>query len=273
MADADNETPERKRDQLKEAAKDVAREAKDVVTDIVEEVPLPVRTSDLPKRAASAVVMLAVVAGVVWLGGYYWTAFAGLIGLVVYAEWSRIVLRMTQSTAKRVFGFVAGVIYVGFATYVLGVFGNNKAMSVPDEWIHWPLLALLFVVIATDTGAYFAGRAIGGPKIAPSISPSKTWAGLFGGMVSAAAVLALIANYTWVELPMPLALGLGAVAAVVAQAGDFLESWMKRKAGLKDSGSLIPGHGGFFDRVDGLMAVSWAFGAFMVLALLFATLS
>ncbi|MEL1249978.1 phosphatidate cytidylyltransferase [Aurantiacibacter gilvus] len=250
--------PERKRDQLKAAAKKAV------------EVPVSVRTSDLPKRAASALVMLAVVAGVVWAGGYVWSGFAALVGLVVYGEWSRIVLRMTESTIKRLVGFVLGVIYVGGATYFLAVFGNDEAMGVPEGQWHWPLLALVAVVIATDTGAYFAGRAIGGPKIAPSISPSKTWAGLAGGMACAAAVLALIAEYTFVEMPLLMALLVGAAVAVVAQAGDFLESGMKRKAGLKDSGSLIPGHGGFFDRLDGLLAVSWAAGVWMFAALLYA---
>ncbi len=263
MADGEDEGL---RDQLKEAAAD----AKDAVKDIVEEVPLPVRTSDLPKRAASAVVMLAVLAGIVWAGGYVWTGFAALVGLIVYGEWSRIVLRMTQSTVKRVIGLVLGVIYIGGATYFLAVFGNDEAMGVPEGQWHWPLIALVAVVIATDTGAYFAGRAIGGSKIAPSISPSKTWAGLIGGMVCAAAVLALIVQNTFIEMPLPMALLFGAGAAVIAQAGDFLESGMKRKAGLKDSGTLIPGHGGFFDRLDGLLAVSWAAGAWVLVALLYA---
>ncbi len=117
-------------------------------------------------------------------------------------------------------------------------------------------LSLLLAVIATDIGAYFAGRSIGGPKIAPSISPSKTWAGLAGGMAGAALVLMLgRGNGMAAE-----AIGGGAMLAIVAQAGDFFESWMKRRAGVKDSGKLIPGHGGLFDRVDGLLAVVFVGG-------------
>lgn len=267
MADGDKDEGEGLRDQLKE----VAEEAKDIVTDIIEEVPLPVRTSDLPKRAASAAVMLVVLGAVVWVGGYVWSAFAALVGLVVYGEWSRIVLRMTQGTFWRLVGIALGVIYIGWATYFLAVFGNRQAMGMPEGGLHWPLIALVAVVIATDTGAYFTGRTFGGPKIAPSISPSKTWSGLLGGMACAALVLALIAENASVEMPWELAAPVGAAAAVIAQAGDFLESWMKRRAGLKDSGSLIPGHGGFFDRLDGLLAVSWAAGAWVFVALMSST--
>jgi phosphatidate cytidylyltransferase len=106
-------------------------------------------------------------------------------------------------------------------------------------------------VWATDIGAYFAGRAIGGPKIAPRISPNKTWAGLFGGMIAA---LALGLGLTkWAALPIALAL-FSPILAVFAQAGDFFESWLKRRAGVKDSGTLLPGHGGLLDRLDGAVS-------------------
>jgi phosphatidate cytidylyltransferase len=114
------------------------------------------------------------------------------------------------------------------------------------------LLWLLIVVWTTDTAAYFAGRAIGGPRLAPRISPSKTWSGLCGGMLGAALTGALT---TWLLGSERLlqAAGLGAVLAIVAQLGDLAESAAKRAAGVKDSGSLIPGHGGLLDRVDGLL--------------------
>jgi phosphatidate cytidylyltransferase len=124
------------------------------------------------------------------------------------------------------------------------------------------LLALwtLVVVWATDTGAYFAGRAIGGPKLAPVISPNKTWAGLIGGMIAAAIVGGLIAGFG----PLPAtALWLGAPLAVAAQLGDLLESAMKRHAGVKDSGKLLPGHGGVLDRIDGLLPVAIIVAAFV----------
>ena len=145
-------------------------------------------------------------------------------------------------------------------------------------------------VVATDVGAYLAGRTFGGPKIAPRISPSKTWSGLFGGMIAAALVLVAIAWFelhprmaveggcsvshtcpTFAERAVPVALS-GFLLAVVAQAGDFFESWMKRRAGVKDSGRLIPGHGGLFDRLDGLMAVAFVTGFVPLLAVLVASL-
>jgi phosphatidate cytidylyltransferase len=111
---------------------------------------------------------------------------------------------------------------------------------------------LLFVVWATDIGAYFAGRTIGGPKLAPGISPNKTWAGLLGGMACAGLVGALMAQQTALASVTGLAL-VSVLLAVVAQAGDLAESAWKRHFGVKDSGSLIPGHGGILDRVDGLL--------------------
>ncbi|HEX7743296.1 MAG TPA: phosphatidate cytidylyltransferase, partial [Sphingobium sp.] len=107
----------------------------------------------------------------------------------------------------------------------------------------------LALVWATDIGAYFAGRAIGGPKLAPRVSPSKTWAGLGGGVI-AALVLGFALQATG-RLPIQLAAASG-LLAVAAQLGDLLESGMKRRAGVKDSGTLLPGHGGVMDRLDGV---------------------
>jgi phosphatidate cytidylyltransferase len=109
-------------------------------------------------------------------------------------------------------------------------------------------------VWATDIGAYVVGRSAGGAKLAPRISPGKTWSGLFGGMAWAAVASAVV-SYTFdAGQTIDLAI-IGAGLAVVAQLGDLLESAAKRRAGVKDSGSLIPGHGGLLDRVDGLVAV------------------
>ena len=124
---------------------------------------------------------------------------------------------------------------------------------------HGPFLVawLVLVIVATDTFAYFAGRLVGGPKLAPRISPGKTWAGLVGGVTAAALTGGLAAPLIgwqwWVLLP------LGAAVACLAQAGDLFESWLKRRVGRKDSGSLIPGHGGLLDRLDGYMTATPAF--------------
>jgi phosphatidate cytidylyltransferase len=119
-------------------------------------------------------------------------------------------------------------------------------------------IAVLFAIVwATDTGAYFIGRLIGGPKLWPAISPKKTWAGAVGGLVAGAAVgtgaaMAFGADFT------VLTVAVTAVLSISAQAGDLFESWVKRRFGAKDSGRLVPGHGGLMDRVDGLASAAVA---------------
>lgn len=149
----------------------------------------------------------------------------------------------------------AGGLYIAFAC--IGMLWLRN-----DEWFGREMVVwLVALVIATDIGAYFAGRAIGGPKLAPRISPKKTWAGLGGGMVAAAAVGLGLAF--WQQGPHPVEAALvSAGLAVVAQTGDLLESSVKRHYVLKDASDLIPGHGGVFDRVDGLLAVALVTSAF-----------
>jgi len=142
---------------------------------------------------------------------------------------------------------VLGTLYIGAAC--LSLLWLRELPAQGRDLVFW----LLAVVWATDIGAYFAGRGIGGPKLAPKISPNKTWAGLIGGALSAALVGVLAAGFH-VGDAMLLVVG-GMVLAVVAQGGDLLESWCKRRFGVKDSSHIIPGHGGILDRVDGLLAV------------------
>ncbi len=219
------------------------------------------RKSDLPVRAASAVIMLAVAGTALWLGGMWKTGFIALVGLAVLGEFVLLLRKILPNPAYFAAASIGAAVYVGLA--VLALLGLPTIM----------LVLILGTVIATDTGAYFTGRAIGGPKIAPRISPSKTWAGLLGGMIAAAlwlafglgmigaAALALggSGETDFVVVPLRTA-GLAALAgaglAIAAQVGDFFESWLKRRAGVKDSSHLIPGHGGVFDRVDGLLPVA-----------------
>lgn len=116
----------------------------------------------------------------------------------------------------------------------------------------WVLIGLFLIVWATDTGALFCGNLIGGPKLAPKLSPNKTWAGFIGGLIAAAIVLAIFIAILGGRV---LAAALfGAAMAVVAHAGDLFESWAKRCFKRKDSGSIIPGHGGVLDRIDSTLA-------------------
>jgi phosphatidate cytidylyltransferase len=123
------------------------------------------------------------------------------------------------------------------------------------------ILWLFAIVWGTDIGAYFGGRMIGGPKLAPTISPGKTWSGaLVGAAVSAILGLLVAALATPGGVKMLPLLGLGVATSAVSQVGDLFESGMKRKAGAKDSSRLIPGHGGLMDRLDGFI-VAAAFAA------------
>lgn len=244
------------------------------------------KKSDLKVRAISAVVMVALAGTALWFGGLVWNLFVGAVALGVLLEWTRLVEGFSRSRISSAIWLIIGVLYVAGATLTL--------IHLRQPWAGAQTLVLLpiLAVVATDIGAYFAGRSIGGPKIAPKISPSKTWSGLVGGAVAATMAvvvhqigffwyrfefihespgvgvienlrLAMSGPNTWRDI-LTDALMIGPITAVVAQSGDFFESWMKRRAGVKDSGSLIPGHGGLFDRLDGLLAVSAFYGIAML---------
>lgn len=216
------------------------------------------KKSDLGVRVLSAVVMVAVAGIALWLGGWPFAVFVALVAAGVFWEWWDLVHRFATVPLARALWIAAGLVYLFVAAVAL-IELREDSLAIACQ--------LLLMVIAVDVGAYFAGRTIGGPKIAPKISPSKTWAGLAGGIVAASVAHAAVMPLTDPDFPtlsaLPIAglslLG-GALVAVIAQLGDFFESRMKRKAGVKDSGSLIPGHGGLFDRVDGLVAVLFVVG-------------
>jgi phosphatidate cytidylyltransferase len=162
-----------------------------------------------------------------------------------------------------------GAAVIGVIGLLYGVFSRRLHMGWGYVYIALPSLALLvlswawfelvfwlmLVTWSTDIFAYFAGRSIGGPKLAPRISPNKTWAGLIGGMAGAAVIGALAAWAFGIGSPF---LWLGAPMGALAQIGDLYESRVKRRLGVKDSGSILPGHGGVLDRVDGLLPVALA---------------
>lgn len=227
--------------------------------------------SDLGVRTASAVVMVAVAGSALWLGGLFWQAFAAIVGIGVFVEWMLLAVKFEKRIFLRLAWAFGGAIYIGCAATLLGLLG-----TIPDDGVY-AVVKILLAVIFTDIGAYAAGRTFGGTKIAPLISPSKTWSGLGGGMIATAA-LGVVVTYFMHQTELtqyakyvgehgtPTDWGfdgwlwgkgiiIGCGIAVVAQAGDFFQSWMKRRAGVKDSGKLLPGHGGLFDRVDGLIAV------------------
>jgi phosphatidate cytidylyltransferase len=197
--------------------------------------------NDLFVRTATGLVLVAVALGAAVIGGNLFAVFVAAIATAMFYEWTRIVRGW------------------GAAWYASGFF----YALIPALALLWirerdqhglGLLIWAFIVTwATDIGAYFAGRRFGKTKLAPTISPNKTVEGLAGGAVAAAL---FGGAWVWGTGLSPVLIVLAPLFAVAAQAGDLFESGMKRKAGIKDSGNLLPGHGGILDRLDGLVPVA-----------------
>ncbi|NTJ42452.1 phosphatidate cytidylyltransferase [Agrobacterium larrymoorei] len=243
---------------------------------------------ELKLRIISALVLALIILTATWYGGLMFRTVAGILALLIYTEWSTITkLSDTNPTGyawgwfavavmsgNTIFGessldlpllsgfaitaalfpilrgknwwLVGGIVYSGLTGISLAAIRGDDAVG---------LVAMLFVfaiVWATDILAYFVGRAIGGPKLAPAISPGKTWSGAIGGTVSGviaggAVALAYHGRLALIVVVMAFAL------SVFSQIGDLFESFIKRRFQVKDSSNMIPGHGGFMDRVDGLV--------------------
>ncbi|MEJ0062996.1 MAG: phosphatidate cytidylyltransferase [Alphaproteobacteria bacterium] len=157
-----------------------------------------------------------------------------------------------RSGWRRTFWTAFGSVYVGAGCLAL-LYTRNT----PEHGLGLTVF-LLLAVWGTDMGAYFFGRWLRGPRLCPAISPSKTWAGAFGGIAIAAILGYATARGFGVREP-GIASGFAVALAIAAQLGDLFESYIKRRCGVKDSGQLIPGHGGMLDRIDGLIAASLFF--------------
>lgn len=203
------------------------------------------RWEGLKVRAISSAILLLVTILVWKQGGWIFTFFILLAAQMMLKEWNR--LTEEEGPAWR----AAGLFYSAVPCASMIWLRDARFENHPEAGM-WLVLYLLLAVWATDIGAYFAGRKFGRSKLAPAISPGKTWEGLGGGMALAAIVGGVSSWFT----PFPQSVVLCAFMAFllggIAQAGDLFESWLKRSAGVKDSGTLIPGHGGLLDRVDGL---------------------
>lgn len=239
--------------------------------------------SDLRTRAVIGIGMAAIAIIILWMGGAGLWLFLTIGAVIALIEWAGLVRAHRARLGIGIVVLLVGMSYalpmlwgteratlalLLIAAMFMGLFPKAARTALGVGYIGTAAIAILFlreqpqgfllalwtlvIVWATDTGAYFAGRSIGGPKLAPAISPNKTWAGLIGGMVLAVIVGGAIAYFG--GLPA-MAYWLGAPLAVVAQAGDLLESWMKRRVNVKDSGKILPGHGGLLDRIDGLLPV------------------
>jgi phosphatidate cytidylyltransferase len=183
--------------------------------------------------------------------GYLWLAAAILV-LIAVRPFDGVIFRRHRYWHQ--FGslwFLVGIVYVNVPCIAIILLRSDPVVGL--QQIFW----IVAMVIAADTGAYIAGRSIGGPKLAPRVSPNKTWAGLGGAVVSAAIVGAITALL--MDLPSVATLTvISAGLAVIEQMGDLAESAFKRHFGVKDASNIIPGHGGALDRVDGLIAVAAA---------------
>ena len=246
------------------------------------------RWSDLRLRVASAAVLVPVAIACLWYGGFPFVLLVAVAAAGMGTEWGTIsggaptrwpglllpaelaaaaviagsgqpggaalvllataALLIALSKGRR-FWSAAGVLYLGPTAIALPWLRADLSAGFDN------VLFLLLLVWASDIGAYLVGRCIGGPKLAPRISPGKTWSGAVGGLVAAVGVAWLAAALLrppaapWPTVPLAAALG------IAAQAGDLFESWVKRHFGVKDSGRSIPGHGGLLDRLDAALAV------------------
>jgi phosphatidate cytidylyltransferase len=253
-------------------------------------------SEELRLRIISAIVLAIIVLAATWMGGLYFVVLSLAIGGLVYHEWTGIT--GAHQTDREVYwvGWAA-LALVGVAVvldqrvelpleylwgaaalllvYALARAGNRwnpggivyaglTAVSLAairdDDFTGFIAMLYIFAVVwGTDIAAYFSGRAIGGKKLAPSISPGKTWSGAVGGAV-AAVVCGSLVVLSYMQTVTVWILGLSLLLSVLSQIGDLFESFMKRRYKVKDSSHLIPGHGGVMDRIDGLVfACSGAF--------------
>jgi phosphatidate cytidylyltransferase len=253
--------------------------------------PLRARGSELVLRVCSALVLVPLAIGTAYVGGWPFVLFWGLAAMGVLWEWTSLVARADQrsvlvaggaslalAVALAITGHLLAAVIVlamgtlgaaslapaGRRTWVAGAIPYAGALAVAPSVLRcdnedgFLAVILLFAIVwTTDIGAYFVGRAVGGPRLVPQVSPKKTWAGALGGMGAAVVVAVAVAKVA--ALTELFAIAMLAVAlSVFAQGGDLFESFLKRRFGAKDSSHLIPGHGGLMDRLDGFVTASAA---------------
>ncbi len=257
--------------------------------------------ADLGVRTVSALAIVAISFTATWLGDRTFHYFAGLLAVFVLLEFASIcAAQLPREIAGAailflvlsIFAYIAENGFAGAIVIALGVAVLSVWQGATNR-MHWASTGLLYsaalfyalvilrdgdgygfaaivilfsAVWSSDTAAFFGGRIVGGAKLAPTISPNKTWSGAIAGVVGAMVITPLVCQIAgWSPHWLALA-ALGFLLSVVSQIGDIAESWLKRRFDVKDSGKIIPGHGGILDRIDGLIpaaAAMWLLGIFL----------
>jgi phosphatidate cytidylyltransferase len=249
----------------------------------------PASMNNLALRILSAAMLAPLALFAAYRGGWLFVLFWGLAAIAVLWEWTTMVVGASYRLmfascggAVAMAGFVAWLGRPIVAILMVGLGGLAAAIFAPDERRVWvtagiayagalllapvflraddmfgfAVIVLLFAIVwTTDVVAYFAGRALGGPKLLPIVSPKKTWSGAIVGAIGAILVALFVASLFGSFNRTAIAV-FAFILSVVSQCGDLFESWVKRKFGVKDSSHLIPGHGGVMDRLDGFWAAA-----------------
>jgi phosphatidate cytidylyltransferase len=252
---------------------------------------VPDGPSNLVLRIISALVLAPIALGAAWIGDWVFALFWLAAALIVLWEWIHLVAgsqhklmysasasaltvaalvefreRPVAAALLIVLGAIASLIFAQrrhrlWVTAGIGYAGTMllapMLLRVDPDYGFFAIVLIFAVVWTTDVMAYFTGRAIGGPKLCPAVSPKKTWSGAVGGTLCATAVAFALSRAAAIGEPVNLAV-IGLMLSVLAQLGDLLESWIKRRFGAKDASHLIPGHGGVMDRLDGFWAAALA---------------
>ncbi len=266
----------------------------------------PSSTRSLLLRVLSALILAPLVLGAVYMGGRVFAALVAFLCVIMIFEWTRMVERREFSASFYVLAasaaislFAAGSGAYGPAFFIASTAGIAAfflarratglgfwsafaavyiiAPCIALVWLRFSVenglgltFLLFFIVWSADTGAFIFGKAIGGPKISHALSPSKTWAGIGGGIIGGAAFGAVAGVYFFGADAAPLYLLIGAVLGAASVLGDLAESAFKRNFGLKDISGFIPGHGGALDRLDGMIfataAMTGGYFLYMLLA-------
>ena len=216
--------------------------------------PQPAGLSNLILRVISSVVLAPIAILIAWLGGVPFVVFWTIAASIVVWEWSALVKNASggSRTVSWFTGWMAaGLIYAGALLLAPLILRRDAELG-------FVVMLFVFAIVwATDIVAYFVGRALGGPKLWPAVSPKKTWSGAVGGTFGGLLAGILVAKSAGLVVA-PMLVFVALCLSIVAQAGDLLESAIKRHFGAKDASQLIPGHGGLMDRLDGFLTAAAA---------------